>query len=317
MKNIIIITVLALSIIVNCELNSFAGFRIGLSDVIYNAKKELDNKYKEIYLANSTSAVFVSQNINYNSQTIYDGYLSLGSGNKDGIVNKGETIIMSITLANTGDSTIYGVTGELSTSDSYVTMVSSYSTASFGTISATNGTKSNSAYSSPFMFNVANNAPPGHVVNFNMLVKDSNNNTRTVSFTTTIQDISATVIYNSATVYDGYFSAGTGNKNALINAGESIVLEIILKNTGTSSVYGVSGDLTTSDPYIVIDSSYSTASFGIISGNNGVKSNNIYSSPYKIDVSSTTPSGHTITFNLNIYDSFWNVWNAIFAIKVQ
>ncbi len=97
-------------------------------------------------------------------------------GNNDGIVNNGETILLSISLKNMGTITAPGVSAILRANDSMLAVIDSFSY--FGDI----------AYNTiavginPYVFSVSP-ASPSHNVQFELAIKDINNNNWTDNFT--------------------------------------------------------------------------------------------------------------------------------------
>jgi len=121
-------------------------------------------------------------------------------------------------------------------------------------------------------------------------------------------------LVNNTGVYVGYeshtISDPGGNNNGEINPGETIELQVTLKNFGNSTTANnVSATLSTSDPYVTI--SDSIKSFGDIGpGNTGT------ASPYIFDVSTNTRNDHIIKFNLAVTSSQGN-WNSVLWLDVK
>ena len=116
--------------------------------------------------------------------------------------------------------------------------------------------------------------------------------------------LSAPIVkYSSHTIQDP-----TGNKNGMVDAGESVTMPLTLKNWGLP-VTGVSATLTTADPYITITGNYSTFSNMVLdqSATTAV--------PYAFSASPSTPSTHVATFTLNIVGSGYDTTSS-FDIQV-
>ena len=113
---------------------------------------------------------------------------------------------------------------------------------------------------------------------------------------------------NNSGVYVGYYSHTIadpgGNNNGEINPGETIQLNVSLKNYGNSTTAtNVSAKLTTTDPLITITDSIKN--YGSIAP--GAVAN---ASPFVFNVSQNIKHNHTIKFNLAISSSQGN-WNAV------
>ncbi|UCF78029.1 MAG: T9SS type A sorting domain-containing protein [Candidatus Eiseniibacteriota bacterium] len=84
-----------------------------------------------------------------------------------------------------------------------------------------------------------------------------------------------------------------GNGNGGVDPGESVTMDVTLKNWG-SGVSSVSATLSTTDPYVTITGSYSTYADMPL---NGTATS---STPYAFTASPSTPLGHLATLTLNV-----------------
>jgi hypothetical protein len=115
----------------------------------------------------------------------------------------------------------------------------------------------------------------------------------------------ANLVYGESTVDDSV----TGDGDALCDAGESISLTITLINSGTDPANGVTGDLSTSDPYVTIQAG--TASFGDIPAGGSAAS----LTPYQVTFAAGTPDEHVANFSLTI-DALPGRWIVEFPCTV-
>ncbi|TES92090.1 MAG: Omp28-related outer membrane protein [Candidatus Cloacimonadota bacterium] len=86
----------------------------------------------------------------------------------------------------------------------------------------------------------------------------------------------------------------SGNGNGIPEPGETYDLTVSLKNMGTEEATGINGTLSTSDPYINItstNSSFLDVAIGEVTSS---------STPFAIDIDSSCPAPHTISFILDI-----------------
>jgi hypothetical protein len=119
---------------------------------------------------------------------------------------------------------------------------------------------------------------------------------------------------NDAAVYVGYYSHiindSSGNNNAEINPGETILMPVTLKNFGTSSsADNVTGKLTCPDPLITItDSLQSYGSIG--------PGATATSAPYAFNVSQYIKNEHLLRFNLGITSNQGN-WNSALYLTAK
>ena len=139
----------------------------------YNGTAPCASNYWDNYLKGEGCLQPV--NLQYSSNQIDDS-----SGNNNGAADPGEAINMYITLFNGGTSTATGISGVLSTTDSYINITQNSST--YPDI-ASNGTgTSNSAY----IFSVASNCPVGHEVTFTLDITADGGYSNQVTFTLVI-----------------------------------------------------------------------------------------------------------------------------------
>ncbi len=236
--------------------------------------------------------------LNYVSHSIDD---SVG-GNNDGEVDGNETVDMYISLKNNQGSTLTGISGVLSTSDTYVTINSNSST--YPDVNKFKTTTSNSGYN----FTVAKECPASHIINFKLnIATDQGANTET--FTVTVVDPApkeVTLVYDSHSIDD---SVG-GNNDGEPDGGEFIDMQITLKNTNIDSATNVSATLSTANPYINITTN--SANYPDINGSNGTGTS---LSSYQFDISQDCPAGEMVTFDLNI-SADEGTWTDSFTMEV-
>ncbi len=122
----------------------------------------------------------------------------------------------------------------------------------------------------------------------------------------------------------------SGNGDQVLNYGESLYLDVKIRNYGGSDAKGVNAVLSTTDSYVTVNvskpSGY-TYSHGTLPGGssrwlNGYSSEFDYygyydSYYYRITVSSSCPSGHVIPFSLTMTDSYGNSYIDTFSLTVN
>jgi hypothetical protein len=101
-----------------------------------------------------------------------------------------------------------------------------------------------------------------------------------------------------------------GNNNGMPESGETILLEVMIKNVGLAAANDVEAILRTNDPFVsVIDSA---AYYGNIIPQDSTQ--NI--SPYVFAIAPTCPDSHDVDFEIFISDSADNTWLDGFSAKV-
>lgn len=172
----------------------------------------------------------------YSSHIIHDTLL----GNGDGEVNPGETASLKVRVTNIGQEEGNGITGKLSTTDAYVTIIDSL--VDFGDIQV-----GDTVFSlDDFAFTVSSSSPNGHIINFSLTLNDTMGGDWNSSFTEMVK--APVLLYVSYLVND---SAG-GNGNGVVEPGETIDLRVTVKNDGFGDAEAVNGTISTTDPYLSI-----------------------------------------------------------------
>ncbi|MCF8369069.1 MAG: hypothetical protein K9G76_08490 [Bacteroidales bacterium] len=113
----------------------------------------------------------------------------------------------------------------------------------------------------------------------------------------------AYVSYFNHTINDA-----SGNNNGQADFGENILLNMTLKNEGSSAAYNVSASLASTDPYVTITDTYQ--SFGTIGTGATITQNNAYA----INISDDVPDQHTVSFELQISGTSDDTWLSTFSI---
>ncbi|MCD4735441.1 MAG: hypothetical protein K8R53_05325 [Bacteroidales bacterium] len=162
------------------------------------------------------------------------------AGNNNGLVDYGETIILGLSIENSGNATANNVNASISTTDPYVTI--SDNTQFFGTIAAgATATQANA-----FIFTVANFIPDGHIVTFDLNMTGNAEDTWTGSFNITLN--APVIVIGNMTVDD----VAGGNGNGLLDPGETIDLYIETSNNGGAASPVCNSTLTCSSSYITV-----------------------------------------------------------------
>ena len=210
---------------------------------------------------------------------IDDDTLGTSKGNNDSIPNLGETIELPVMIKNYGSEGVADVSAVISSDDIYITIIDS--SEMFGTIPGGDSMLSQD----DFDFAILTNAPDGHMVLFELAVKDSSDSTWISHFKITI---SAPVLeLKDFTVDD----AGQANPNGIIDPGETVLLTCKLLNSGSADAEDVNATVRSENPYITcIDS---TSTYGDIQSNAEKEG-----TPFTIEADSQTPVGYEALMKL-------------------
>lgn len=239
--------------------------------------------------------------VEYHWHMIDDDSQDASSGDGDGLAENGETIELEIILRNSGDFDTHNVSAVLSTSDPDISVITGSS--DFGDISSGITAQSVTAY----VFDISEESPEKDVI-FNLEIS-SDETSWSEQFTVHIVvDIppSPVLEYYSHLIDDNTTS---GDGDGKVEQGETVNMQLTLRNTGDLNAQNVSAVLSVSDPDISL--SEANGSFGNIA----INSNGVSAEDYVFSVSNTSPE-KDVTFNLDI-SSDEGDWTDQFVIHVN
>jgi hypothetical protein len=200
------------------------------------------------------------------------------AGNNNGLIDYGESILLTVAVKNIGTATANNVGAVLSSTDPYISITDN--SAYYGNIIA------NQTVSVPngFAFTVANNIPDGHTIMFSLQLSEAKS-----SWTANFNDIGHAPVLG----FGGYvISDPAGNNNGLLDPGETADLIITAENTGSSSAYNVQGTLVCTDSYITVNDAVN--SYGTLTGGGSGQQS------YSVTADAGTPAGHIADFDFNL-----------------
>jgi len=118
--------------------------------------------------------------------------------------------------------------------------------------------------------------------------------------------------------FDSYYVYSDNNNDDIINKGETVKLNISLKNTGTTDASNVKATFSTTSQYLSGLTPTSQVSYGNISAGSTVWKGYGQYSDYAIQftVSNTTPANTNIPISISIVDESGNTWTANFNVTV-
>ena len=142
---------------------------------------------------------------------------------------------------------------------------------------------------------------------------DESGNTWSSSFNLTVEATKAFLTYNA------YSVNSDNNGDDLINKGETIKLNVSLRNDGTSTVKGLKTTFTTTSDYVTGFTSTANLNYGDISPGYtswfgyGQTSYNVI----QFTVKTTTPDNTIIPINVSMVDESGNTWSSSFDLVVK
>ena len=203
-------------------------------------------------------------------------------GNGNGMWESGEEVSLIVPVYNQTSNTTESSVATLSTSDTYVTVVSG--TANLGDIAP------GDTIDALFTVSASATTPQMHLVDFNLNLAYLGGDWD-YSLYQYINPL-PTLLYEHYTVVDG--------NNGILDPGESADLVITVKNEGAADAIDVSSTLMTASPYITINDN--SGDFGTITV--GDTANNA-ADPYNVTASGTTPYGTEIDFLIEVVSGIY------------
>ncbi len=198
------------------------------------------------------------------------------SGNGNGNADYHESVLLDVTLANLGSATATNISATLSTDNTNVTITDDAAT--WSNIEPNGTATTNGA----FAFTVADLIADGEVVNFNLTVTDGTDTWESTFMLTLHAPILSLVSYEINDI--------TGNGNGKLDPGETVELQLTAVDNGSAEAFNVSGILTTSSPYITLNTS--SNNYGNIAA--GEEKTEYYS----LTVDENAPQGEIADFSL-------------------
>lgn len=206
-----------------------------------------------------------------------DAIINDESGNNNGMVDYGESVLMSLEMKNVGNENGENVEVSISTSDPYVTITSDQ--ASYGTVPA-GETKT---VVDGFAFDVAQDIPDLHIIQFDVLATDGTDTWESIA---NLTGHSVVLEYIQVAIDDA-----AGNGNGKLDPGETAILNITVGNLGSSDAYEVAGELSTDN--VMMDIETPNMDYGDISGGSeGTRS-------FTITPGVATPAGTIVDFTVD------------------
>ena len=173
--------------------------------------------------------------VNFASCTVNDA-----QGNNDGLLNPGETANLNVTMQNIAEYPVHNAVVTLSSKSSYVTINDSI--AEYGNFGVGQSITVNNAFS----VSLAPNTPIGEKIGFTVTVTSD---TATCKNNFKIEAYDYSLDFANVSIYD----AETGNGNGMLDPGETADICVYIKNSGNEAAAGVTGVLSTTSPYLTIN----------------------------------------------------------------
>ncbi|MCD4683208.1 MAG: hypothetical protein K8R86_08000, partial [Bacteroidales bacterium] len=200
-------------------------------------------------------------------------------GNGDGLMDYGESLLLSLSIKNVGITAATNVVVTLSTTDPYITFTDD--TEPYGTIEPEEILE----IADGFAFDVANDMPDGHYVLVEVEASGDGDDTWTSSFS--MEGHAPELGFESYTISDP-----TGNNNGKIDPGETVDIIITIANTGSSEAFNILGELSVIDPYLTLNTF--EVNFGNLAGGATAEGT------FNVTADINTPAGHLVDLDFDM-----------------
>ncbi len=218
--------------------------------------------------------------IDSNTPFVVQEYFEINdeSGNNDGLLDYGESIMLDMTLQNIGTLQATNVSATLSTLNEFITITDD--SESYGDFIPGGSISINDA----FAFDVDYLIPDNENVLFDITTTDGSD-----TWTSQI------IIKSYAPVLefvDFVVSDPAGNNNGRIDPGETVEITVSVTNSGSSEAFNVMGEITSADPYITINTG--PQSYG------NLTAANVSQQTFSITADASTPEGYHVSYDFEI-----------------
>jgi hypothetical protein len=243
-------------------------------------------------LEDEMALLFTGPPVPFEEPFLVLGGLIINDSNGNGQIDYAEDIGLGVMLNNLGENPATGVSAIISTTDPYITLTQD--TANYNTISG-GGSGTNIT---DFELTIAEDCPDGHIAFFEIAVTSNEDN----------WDLNFTLLLNAPEI--GFVSVFVDDgQNNILDPGETAELLVSFENAGGSAGYNVESLISSSDPYIILNSV--NYSFGTFS------SGAIATAIYNITASASAPVGHTVMIEWEIAGDFSYINNGEFGIAIS
>ncbi|MCK5051780.1 MAG: T9SS type A sorting domain-containing protein, partial [Candidatus Cloacimonetes bacterium] len=218
------------------------------------------------------------------------------SGNGNGELDYGESVLMTLDIENVGVQQADNVTVEISTADTYITITDG--TEVYGDIAANTVV----SVTDGFAFDVAGDVPDGHYVAFDVAA---------ISGATTWNSSFSIEVHAPAIGYLEFLvnDTASGNGDYMWDPGETVDIFVTLNNSGSADAFNVEGILSINDPFVTLNTT-TTQSFGDITA--GGDADAVFNATSDVN----TPEAHLAEFIIDFTADLGITGSGSFATQI-
>jgi len=220
----------------------------------------------------------------------YAHILNDASGNNNGEADPGESIMLSLTMANFSDEPASDVSVELSSENEYISITDN--TEFFGDF----GLEDIIEMTDAFAFDVANDIPGGENIKFSV-VASNNDGSWESSFSITANGV--LLMAGGLSIDDA-----SGNNNGSLDPGETVDIHINISNSGQIDAVDAMAYFSTTDPFVTIN----TASFDLET----LEAGEMVESMFNVSIDEAAPVGTSIDLTLMVESGYYMIENTFY-----
>ncbi|MEN8226339.1 MAG: C25 family cysteine peptidase, partial [Bacteroidota bacterium] len=232
---------------------------------------------RQNYFRYHASVDVIPSNMPY---VVYNDYaINDNSGNGDGMLDYGESVLLSLTLENVGLVDALGVDAEIASSNEFTSITDS--TASFGDILSLQ----TATVTDDYALDLSEQVGDGDIITINVEATDGDSTWYSMFY---IEAHAPVMEYFEYSIDDA-----AGNGNGRLDPGETADISIDLGNTGSSEAYNVEVALS------CIGNSYISVENGPVAVGN-ILPQGIANAVFTVSAAENTPSGFNALFSIDI-----------------
>ena len=216
------------------------------------------------------------------------------AGNNNGMMDYGESNLLSLTVKNVGVEQADNVVVTINTTDEYITITDD--TENYGNIAP----DATATVVDGFAYDVAEDIPDMHNASFEV---SATNGTDTWLSYFSITGHAPVLEY-----VDFMISDPTGNNNGKFDPGETVDILVNCENEGSSEAFNLIADLLASDTYITINTSE------VPYGN--LAAGEVYGGVFSVTADEDTPAGHIVDFTFDVAADMGIIGSGMFMVVV-
>jgi uncharacterized membrane protein len=259
--------------------------------------------------------------IEFASQRVMDLQMDSSRNNGNGMAEPGESLRLDLTLRNSGGSDARGIQVSLSAPPGCATVRSSRGTSlEYGTIVRGGQVMNRSINGEYFIVDLSQTGcMAGTSVALTATARDESGRSWMIPVTLPIVESDARIEFASQRVMDLQMDSSRNNGNGMAEPGESLRLDLTLRNSGGSDARGIQVSLSAPPGCATVRSSRGTSlEYGTIVRGGQVMNRSINGEYFIVDLSQTgCMAGTSVALTFRAIDASGRVWTGSSLLPVQ